>query len=71
MGRVAEAIMKKYPKAGQDRHPIPAAVMLRIYFLQQWYGLSDPGMEDSLYDVESMRWFAGWIWSRSRMRVRF
>ena len=52
-------IMKKYPKAGQGRYPIPAAVMLRIYFLQQWYGLSDPGMEDSLYDVESMRRFAG------------
>ena len=51
--------MKKYPRAGQGRHPIPAAVMLRIYFLQQWYGLSDPGMEDSLYDVESMRRFAG------------
>ena len=33
--------------------------MLRIYFMQQWYGLSDPGMEDSLYDVESMRRFAG------------
>ncbi len=32
---------------------------MRIYFLQQWYGLSDPGMEDSLYDVESMRRFAG------------
>ena len=27
--------------------PIPASVMLRIYFMQQWYGLSDPGMEDS------------------------
>ena len=52
-------IMKKYPRAGQGRHPILAAVMLRIYFLQQWYGLSDPGMEDSLYDVESMRRFAG------------
>ena len=52
-------ILKKYPKAGQGRHPIPAEVMLRIYFLQQWYGLSDPGMEDSLYDVESMRRFAG------------
>ena len=33
--------------------------MLRIYFMQQWYGLSDPAMEDSLYDVESMRRFAG------------
>ena len=33
--------------------------MLRIYFLQQWYGLSDPAVEDSLYEVESMRRFAG------------
>ena len=32
---------------------------MRIYFMQQWYGLSDPAMEDSLYDVESMRRFAG------------
>ena len=52
-------IMKKYPKAGQGRRPVPAEAMLRIYFLQQWYGLSDPGMEDNLYDVESMRRFAG------------
>jgi len=33
--------------------------MLRIYFMQQWFNLSDPGMEDSLYDSESMRRFAG------------
>ena len=33
--------------------------MLRIYFMQQGYNLSDPAMEDSLYDVESMRRFAG------------
>lgn len=52
-------ILKKYPKPGHGRRPIPAEVMLRIYFLQQWYGLSDPAMEDSLYDVESMRRFAG------------
>src|SRR4030042_807529 len=32
--------------------------MLRIYFLQQWYNLSDPAMEESLYDSESMRRFA-------------
>ena len=52
-------IVKKYPKTGNGRRPIPAQVMLRIYFLQQWYGLSDPSMEDSLYDIESMRRFAG------------
>ena len=57
--KLLKPILRKYPKAGQGRRPIPAAVMLRIYFLQQWYGLSDPGMEDSLYDVESMRRFAG------------
>ena len=41
-------IEERYPTAGQGRRPVPAEVMLRIYFLQQWYGLSDPGMEDSL-----------------------
>ena len=52
-------ILEHYPKAGGGRRPIGAPVMLRIYFMQQWYGLSDPAMEDSLYDVESMRRFAG------------
>ena len=33
--------------------------MLGIYFMQQWYGLSDPAMEDALYDIKSMRRFAG------------
>ena len=38
---------------------MPLETMLRIYFMQQWYALSDPGMEDALYDIESMRRFAG------------
>lgn len=50
---------KRYPKKGNGRQPMPLERMLRIYFLQQWYGLSDPGMEDALYDSESMRRFAG------------
>ena len=54
-----QPILRNYPKPGRGRRPIPAATMLRIYFMQQWYGLSDPGMEDSLYDVVSMRRFAG------------
>ena len=45
-------------EGGGGRRPIGAGVMSRIYFMLQWYGLSDPGMEDSLYDVESMRCFA-------------
>jgi IS5 family transposase len=38
---------------------MPIETMLRIYFLQQWYDLSDPGAEEALYDVESMRRFVG------------
>src|SRR3954471_2239279 len=50
-----------YPKAGPSggRRPFPLAVMLRIYCLQQWYNLSDPGAEEALYDICSMRAFAG------------
>ena len=48
-----------YPKAGHGTQPMPQERMLRIYFMQQWFNLSDPAMEDSLYDSESMRRFAG------------
>src|SRR4030066_2001280 len=53
-----QIIKKYYPKAGNGRQPMPLERMLRIYFMQQWYGLSDPAMEDALYDIESMRRFA-------------
>jgi len=48
-----------YPKAGNGTQPMPLERMLRIYFMQQWFNLSDPAMEDALYDSESMRRFAG------------
>ncbi len=48
-----------YPKAGQGRQPLGPEKMLRIYFLQQWFNLSDPQAEDAIYDSESMRRFAG------------
>jgi transposase, IS5 family len=48
-----------YPQAGKGRRPLGLEKMLRIYFLQQWFNLSDPAMEDALYDIESMRRFAG------------
>jgi transposase, IS5 family len=48
-----------YPKAGKGTQPMPQERMLRIYFMQQWFNLSDPAMEDALYDSESMRRFAG------------
>ena len=48
-----------YPKLGlPGRQPYPLATMLRIHFLQQWYALSDPAMEEALYDTAVMRRFA-------------
>src|SRR5512134_3145878 len=47
-----------YPKAGRGRQPLGLERMLRIYFLQQWFNLSDPQAEDAIYDSESMRRFA-------------
>ncbi len=48
-----------YPRPKRGRPPMPIETMLRIYFLQQWFDLSDPAAEDGLYDSESMRRFAG------------
>ena len=48
-----------YPKAGNGRPPYALSAMLRIHCLQQWYGLSDPAMEEALYEIASMRRFAG------------
>lgn len=56
--RLLKLIEPYYPKKGNGRHPMPLESMLRIYFLQQWYSLSDPAAEEALYDIESMRRFA-------------
>jgi IS5 family transposase len=48
-----------YPKPGNGRPPVGVERMLRIYFLQQWFDLSDPGVEEALYESLSMRRFAG------------
>ena len=48
-----------YPKAGRGRRPYPLGVMLRVHCVQLFYNVSDPGMEDLLYEVESVRRFAG------------
>jgi len=57
--RLMSLIEPHYPKAGAGRHPHPLERMLRVYFMQNWFNLSDPQAEDSLYDSESMRRFAG------------
>jgi IS5 family transposase len=57
--RLLALIEPHYPKAGNGTQPMPLERMLRIYFMQNWFNLSDPQAEDSLYDIESMRRFAG------------
>ena len=44
-----------YPKVGKGRQPVGLGIMLRIYFLQHWFSLSDPGAEDALYDSPALR----------------
>ncbi|GAC1455907.1 MAG: IS5-like element ISPssy family transposase [Vulcanimicrobiaceae bacterium] len=56
--RLCALIAPHYPTGEGGRPPIPLERMLRIYFLQQWFNLSDPGVEESLYDSVSMRAFA-------------
>jgi IS5 family transposase len=57
--RLLALIEPHYPKGGHGTQPKPIEQMLRIYFMQNWFNLSDPQAEDSLYDIESMRRFAG------------
>jgi len=58
---LAAAVEKVYPKGSEagGRPPIPLERMLRVYFLQLWFNLSDPAVEEALYDSASMRSFAG------------
>jgi IS5 family transposase len=48
-----------YPVAGNGRHPYPLEKVLRIHLMQNWFGLSDPAMEEALYENTLMRQFAG------------
>ena len=58
--RLIALIEPHYPRQGKKgRPPLGLEKMLRIYFLQQWFDLSDPQAEDSIYDSESMRRFVG------------
>src|SRR6476646_4723017 len=52
-------IEPRYPKPGNGRPPVGVERMLRIYFLQQWFNLSDPAVEEALYDSPVMRQFVG------------
>ena len=57
--KLEERIRPCYPKPGKGRHPYPLSVMLRIHCVQLFYNLSDPGMEDLLYESDPVRRFVG------------
>src|ERR1035441_6162388 len=58
--RLIAVIEPLYPSSGRvGRQPIGVATMLRMYCLQQWYGLADEALEDALYDSQALRDFVG------------
>jgi len=57
--RLEKKLKRSYPKGKTGRPPYPLGTMLRIHCMQLFYNLSDPAMEDALYEIESMRRFAG------------
>jgi IS5 family transposase len=66
--RLVALIEPHYPRAGRvGRQPVGVPRMLRMYFLQQWYSLSDEGLEDAVYDSQAMREFIGIDLSREQV----
>lgn len=59
MGRTLRTDRAVLPKSGNGRRPVGLERMLRIYFLQLWFNLSDPGAEEALYESRSMCRFVG------------
>jgi len=57
--RLVGLVEPHYPKGANGRPPIGLERMLRLYFLQQWFNLSDPGVEEALYESPVLRRFAG------------
>src|SRR5579863_3011715 len=57
--KLCALIEPHYPRPGKGRRPKELEQMLRIYFLQQWFNLSDPAAEEALYDSVVLRQFAG------------
>ena len=57
--RLVDLIAPHYPEGLFGRPPFPLEVMLRTHFLQQWFNLSDPGMEEAFFDTPLYREFVG------------
>jgi IS5 family transposase len=66
--RLCRIVERHYPTGdGPGRPPIGVERMLRIYFLQHWFNLSDPAVEEALYDSNAMRAFVGIDLGRERV----
>lgn len=57
-GKLVALITPHAPEGKRGRPPFPLETMLRIHFMQQWFSLSDPAMEEALHDVPLFREFA-------------
>src|SRR3974377_478290 len=58
-GKLCALVERHYPKPGNGRRPKELEQMLRIYFVQQWFNLADPAVEEALYDSMTLREFVG------------
>src|SRR2546427_7867626 len=58
-GELCALVAPHYPQPGKGRRPVGVERMLRIYFLQQWFNLSDPAVEAALDDSRGMRQVGG------------
>ena len=59
---LVELVARYAPEGKNGRPPFPVQTMLRLHFMQQWFTLSDPAMEEALHDVPLLREFAGLGW---------
>lgn len=57
--RLVAVIAPHYPAGERGRPPMGVELMLRLYFVQQWYGLADEALEDAIYDSQALRSFVG------------
>ncbi|MCP1489876.1 IS5 family transposase [Pseudomonas fluorescens] len=57
-----------YPKGEGGRPAYPLMAMLRVHLMQNWFGYSDPAMEEAQYETTILRQFSGLTWSEFRMK---
>src|SRR5271157_4175674 len=58
-GELLALVEPHHPQAGSGQRPVSLSILLRTYFVQQWFNLSDPGVEEALYESPALRRFVG------------